>query len=447
MSHLLIPGPATADSAVMWAAAIDEPDDPKKLELVTSTGVRHPFPDWQPEVLEGGNHRVRYGRVEIKGLSPRIRRPIELRSGSRRLATATLGTLPDRVPGLEERPFTILLGSCFAEKKDGAGNVGRTYAQLPSDVRPDLKLLCGDQVYLDAPSFWTIFPAVRLSELRRRLLETYLAAWTQEPGYHTLLADGPNAFTADDHDFWNNAPRGSITAPATMIPAMRDRWLAEATRLYRAFQRPEAAALTAFDMTGLSIRVGEVRINRTESDERFMSAADLEQIRIWVRDLDSPGCLVLGQVLFSAKAGTISKHMDLGLPDFKQYSQLLEILRKAPHTIVILTGDVHFGRVSVCEMLNGQEIVEVVASPLSLVAKVPANDWKAAPNLFPAQSEPGFVSLQITTDAKYQFNGNHFATIGFNRAGGRVRMKVQAWPTENSGRPPAPVRTYEKWIS
>jgi hypothetical protein len=431
----------------MWAAAVDEPDDPTKLELVTSTGVRHPFPGWEPEVLEGGNRRVRYGRMEIKGLSPRIRRTVDLRRGSTRLATATLGTLPDRVPGLEERPFTILLGSCFAEKKDGGGNVGRTYAQLPSDVRPELKVLCGDQVYLDAPSFWTIFPAVSGNELRRRLLETYLAAWMQEPGYHTLLADGPNAFTADDHDFWNNAPRGSITAPATMIPPMRDRWLAEATKLYRAFQRPEAATLTAFDMTGLSIRVAEVRVNRTESDERFMNAADLEQIRTWVRGLQSPGCLVLGQVLFSPKAGTISKHMDLGLPDFKQYTELLEILRKAPHTIVILTGDVHFGRVSVCEMLNGQEIVEVVASPLSLVAKVPANDWKAAPNLFPAESAPGFVSRQITTDAKYQFNGNHFATIGFNRAGGRVRMKVQAWPTERNGRPLAPVRTYEKWIS
>ena len=55
-----------------------------------------------------------------------------------------MGTLPERVPSLEERPFTILLGSCFAQKKDGAGNVGRTFALLPSDVRPDLKLLCGD---------------------------------------------------------------------------------------------------------------------------------------------------------------------------------------------------------------------------------------------------------------------------------------------------------------
>ena len=40
MSHLLIPGPATATSATMWAAAIDEADDPAKLEIVAASGER-----------------------------------------------------------------------------------------------------------------------------------------------------------------------------------------------------------------------------------------------------------------------------------------------------------------------------------------------------------------------------------------------------------------------
>jgi len=291
-----------------------------------------------------------------------------------------------------------------------------------------------------------VFPAVREGELKRRLLELYLAAWTQEPGYHTLLADGPNAFTADDHDFWNNAPKGSVTAPATLIPALRKTWLEQAKLLYRAFQRPKPG-LIKLDMDGLSIRVGEVRIDRTETDERFMTAEDLAEIRTWARGLTSPGCLVLGQVLFTAPAGTISRHMDLGLPDFRQYHELLDALREAPHSIVILTGDVHFGRVAVCQLLNGQEIVEVIASPLSLVASFPSNEWKSAPGLYPAVAAPGFVQRPISTDKGYQYNGNHFATIGFNRSGGRVRMRVQAWPTENKGRPPVPVRTYERWIS
>jgi hypothetical protein len=313
-------------------------------------------------------------------------------------------------------------------------------------VRPDVKLLCGDQVYLDAPSFWTLFPAFGEDELKRRLLESYLAAWTQEPGYHTLLADGPNAFTADDHDFWNNAPRGSVTAPATLVPNLRRQWKEQATNLYRAFQRPDSG-LIELDMVGLSIRVGEVRVDRSDTDERFMTDKDLDDIRTWASDLTSPGCLVLGQVLFTAKAGTISRHMDLGLPDFQQYNQLLDALRQAPHAVVILTGDVHFGRVAVCQLLNGQEIVEVIASPLSLVASFPSNEWKSAPALYPAAAVEGFVQRPIATETGYQFNGNHFATIGFSRSGGRVRMRVQAWPTENKGRPPVPVRIYERWIS
>jgi hypothetical protein len=445
MSHLLIPGPATADTAVMWAAAIDEPDSPADLDVGAASGPREVLGTWDYQ-LQGGKRRVNIRRVTLTGLVPRTRQRVELRRGAATLASATMGTLPTALPSLEERPFTVLLGSCFAQKKDGAGNVGRTFALLPSDVRPDLKLLCGDQVYLDAPSFWTVFPAVTEGELKRRLLESYLSAWTQDPGYHTLLADGPNAFTADDHDFWNNAPKGSVTAPATLIPDLRERWLMQATNLYRAFQRPDPG-LIRLDMDGLSIRVGEVRVDRTETDERFMTAADLAEIRAWAINLKSPGCLVLGQVLFTAPAGTISRHMDLGLPDFKQYAELLDALRQAPHTVVILTGDVHFGRVSVCEFLNGHEIVEVIASPLALVASFPSNEWKSAPALYPAVAAPGFVQRVIATDQGYKFNGNHFATIGFSRSGGRVRMRVQAWPTENKGRPPVPVRTYERWIS
>ena len=145
MSHLLIPGPATADSAVMWAAVIDEPDDPKKLEIVVATGERQVLGKWDYD-LDGGKRRVHIRRVEFTGLGERSRRLAELRRAGGPVARAMMGTLPKRVPSLEERPFTILLGSCFAQKKDGAGNVGRTFALLPSDARPDLKLLVGDQV-------------------------------------------------------------------------------------------------------------------------------------------------------------------------------------------------------------------------------------------------------------------------------------------------------------
>ena len=448
MSHLLIPGPATVTTATVWVAAIDERDEAASLEVVTASGRRIGLESWDGQV-EGGKRRVAFRRLKVNGLPERSRQRVELRrSGSSdALASATLGTLPAALPGPEQRPFTVLLGSCFAQKRDGAGNVGRTFSLLPADVRPDLKLLCGDQVYLDAPSFWGIFAGFSEGALKRRLLDAYLSAWTQEPGFHSLLADGPNVFSADDHDFWNNAPNGSITAPATLVRGNREMWLREATRLYRAFQRPAMPRVIELNLDDLSICVADARANRTPTSERFMDAEDLHDIARWARELKNPGCLVLGQLLFAKKAGTFSKHMDLGLPDFDQYAGLLDALSESGQSIVILTGDVHFGRVAVCELLNGKEIVEVVASPMALVAPVPPNEWKSAPQAFPDWPTPGRVQRPISTDVGYKFNGNHFATVEFSRVGGKIHMRVKAWPTDNKGKLPSAVRTYEHRIS
>ena len=317
------------------------------------------------------------------------------------LASATVGTLPDRLPGLAERPFTILLGSCFARQADGGGTVGRAYSLLPADARPDVKILCGDQVYLDAPSFWTVVPATTDDEIRRRLIEIYLAAWTQRPGFHDLLADGPNVFTSDDHDYWNNAPHWSVTAPATMKEDLRDKWWAAAHELYRAFQRPMPPGTTCVEMDGLSILVADTRTNRDadpKPDGRFMSDVDLEAVRDWAGSLRTPGCLVVGQLLFSGTAGWKGRFSDYGLPDFAQYPALVSALESAGHTVIVLSGDVHFGRVAVCEIVPGREVVEVVASPLSLVAPIPKNDWHAAPELYPSEAFPGHVQRPIRTE-------------------------------------------------
>jgi hypothetical protein len=216
MSHLLVPGDADASSATAWVAAIDEDSDASTLEIVAATGERVGVGAWEGQPIRGGNHEVRFARPRLQGLPQRVRRSVELRRGGQVLATAAVRTLPDHLPGIGERPFTILLGSCFSRPADDSGSVGRAYKLLPTDARPDIKILCGDQVYLDAPSFWTVTQAVNDDDLDRRLLEAYLRTWMQSPGLQDLLTDGPNLFTSDDHDFWNNAPNWSVTAPATL---------------------------------------------------------------------------------------------------------------------------------------------------------------------------------------------------------------------------------------
>src|SRR5262245_33907274 len=112
MSHLLIPGPAGGDRATMWLAAIDEATDARTLEVVAASGARATVGAWEPAV-RGGDREVRYARVELTGLAERSRQWVELRQGATVLATATATTLPRALPGIGDRPFTILLGSCF----------------------------------------------------------------------------------------------------------------------------------------------------------------------------------------------------------------------------------------------------------------------------------------------------------------------------------------------
>ncbi len=451
MSHLLIPAGAGSDNATMWVAAIDSPTDPATLEVVAANGPRTALTAWDGQV-HGGNHTVQYARVPLTGLAARSRQRVDLRRAGQVVATATAGTLPAQLPGLADRPFTILLGSCFARQADGGGTVGRAYTLLPADARPDLKILCGDQVYLDAPSFWTIVPATTDDEIRRRLIEIYLAAWTQAPGFRDLLADGPNVFTSDDHDYWNNAPHWSATVPASLDPKLRATWWTAAHDLYRAFQRPMPPGTTCVEMDGLSILVADTRTDRDPDPNpgaRFMSADDLEAVSKWAGSLSRPGCLVLGQLLFSGKAGWKGRFTDYGLPDYPQYADLLKALDRAGHSVIVLTGDVHFGRVAVCEVTPDREIVEVVASPLSLVAPIPKNDWHRAPDLYPAEAIPGRVQRPIRTDGGYALNSNHFATVEFNRgaANGWTRMRVRAWPTSLNGTLPVATREYVHWVA
>ena len=98
-----------------------------------------------------------------------------------------------------------------------------------------------------------------------------------------------------------------------------------------------------------------------------------------------------------------------------------------PHDLVILTGDVHFGRVASCTLPSGRRIVELIASPLALVSPLVGGHWKATPGMFPAIPVPGVVQVPLTNEA-YQQTANHAMTVGFSGVGQAVRLKATSWP-------------------
>ena len=448
MTLLLVPHEVASDRVEVWVGALDEPAvQPASLSIsIVGVAGSTPVGHWDGTVT-GGPRSISFRRLSIGGLLPRGRYRFELRRDGTVVSDAMATTLPVDLPRLDERPFTIMLGSCFARASDGAGNAGRAYSQLPSDAKPDLKILCGDQVYLDQPTTEFLGHTHNVDQIRERHLGNYAAAWTQTGGFRELLRVGGTYFSSDDHDFWNNAPNATVIARDTWSQQGRDDWKAAAKDLYGAFQRPIASPAAKFEVGPLSFYVADTRMDRTTERDAFATDAQLGDIVHWLEHLSGPGCLVVGQLMFSKKAGLFGRWMDWGLADFKQYPRLAEALLAAQHSVVILTGDVHYGRVAICELMPGRDIVEVVASPLALVAPWPENKWKPAPDRFPDSAINTVARRPIRTIEGFQLNANQFSTVGFTRSGSFVRMQVRAWPVETNGLQPVPSHVFEHTIS
>jgi hypothetical protein len=182
--------------------------------------------------------------------------------------------------------------------------VGKTYRCLPEEQQPDIKVLCGDQVYLDNPWYETTLKWYRSNRIpgsfREMLLNKYWDTWThasgEGTGFRQLLRHGANYFCSDGHEFWNNAPYfGGVGLANTVTRSQRRWWFREAGRLFRVFQSP--SPLLEIEVPPLSFRVVDTRINRDTYGERFMRPENLDAVKEWIASLDGPGVLMVGQPL------------------------------------------------------------------------------------------------------------------------------------------------------
>ena len=320
---------------------------------------------WQPAPPPAGSQRQMGVReLRVAGATPGELYEVTLHGRARPVLWRTLpATLP-------EAGMSFLIASCFWINDDRDGFYSSAMQELVQRERPAFKVLMGDQLYADvmAPS-----PL----ELRRGLAEKYERYWG-DAAYQELLAACPTLVSCDDHEFWNDFPE-----PQMQVPLSWERYAPEnaiaLTELLDAYQsslNPGARRWCSIKVPPVSFFVADTRSQRTRSadpDASLMLEEQWRDLEQWARELTGPGVLVLPQPLL--KAG--GSKTDRTLLDFRESDRLGALFENAlggetadgrPHDIMILTGDIHTGRVSSAQIvgLPGQ-IHELVASPASLV--------------------------------------------------------------------------------
>lgn len=442
MQLVLVPHSVTQTTANLWlcASETDVPPGDFPLTLQDVPPVTVSQASWRVVTADGelpAEERKTWVQVvHCDGLDP----------GTSYVATAEgamarFSTLPTSLPRPNETPFTVLLGSCYAAHNDHG--VGPMMDIIGQNLRPSIKFLCGDQVYLDQQGFLPGIPFTAKG-MARGFLAKYLRNWTGTSGLGKVLREGATWFSPDDHEYWNNFPNPATAHPATLFEGRRKTITRIARSLCRDFQIDDPAldgAHRTFKVGILEFFVADTRTNRESGNHKFQADVDQQALIDWVEALQGPGVLVVGQPIFDQPASALgAMFADRTLPNYEdQYPPLVRSLLSARHSVLVLTGDVHYGRVASTMRLSGNpEIFEVIASPAAVVFGPPENT-SAAPEMFPAKSSGG-AQVPARTFPESERAGDNFATLGFTEASGIVRVTVRLWYVREPAREPTPIR-------
>jgi hypothetical protein len=460
MSFLLIPNEATNRKAVIWVCVINEKDfKVENLSVRYSGGNIQLTENWMTFITRSKRNQILYQYLEIPDLQPQTDYFFELHMGNQVFSSCRVRTLPDRLPTVDEKPFTILLGSCFCRGQKGSAKLAAAYRKLRNKENIVLKILCGDQVYLDDPASSFSTHNYSFEDLEEILLNNYVQTWRQggslanaeadeeSVGYQQFLQDGANFFSSDDHEFWNNAPNRAPLVRNSWFAGGREGWWTIASNLLDIFQRKPSAP---FNVGTLSFFIADTRVGRDADRRRFMSDIDFAKLKNWVEGLQDLGVLVVGQPVFSEKAGFFGLSGSFGdwnLSDYEQYNKLASILSKSEHSIIILTGDVHYGRVASCQLRPGVFLYEIISSPTSLVNPLVGGKWHPAPDKFPAFGISGVPLRPRINTLDFNLTKDHFLLLSFYRDGTKTKVVVKACEIPKGGGTPVPTVVTEFNIS
>jgi hypothetical protein len=421
--------------------------------------------------------RAFVGTYELANLTPGRQYRIGVRLAGEAPRLLDRRVLPTRVPSDADGGFDVLLSSCFHRAENDAGALTRAMRQLVASVRPkrgggrgpDMSLFMGDQVYLDMPTLQG-FPD-RLAWLAAKFEDDYRQSW--QGGMAEVLGAAPYACLPDDHEYWNNAPHPSPLNGNTQSAEGRRTWLEAAALNYEAFARPfvlgpDGSARDAadqpliVDVHPLSFFLADARSKR-RADRAFAFTPGCRAcLHDWVDRLNRErrvGVFVCGQSLLSPAASDAhGQLLDWELANYGDYRAVLAELARAEQRLLLLTGDVHWGRVSTLDnRFSGEpRLHEVVVSPLSLVTSVGIDQgklaWSWITDLFgrddpwPRHPEPerppselrlGATTLRCRVASRAGggpalIEGNQLGLLSFDWTRARLRATVTFFPVHRS---------------
>jgi len=370
------------------------------------------------------------------------------------LEIAFFSTLPVGLPDATSKPFTVGVGSCFYTKHDG-GRAGSAYEALfkDEDLRPDITFLAGDQVYVDIGL--GLYP-LNEEDCQDRIADHYAESWAL---LRSVLRRGGTWMLPDDHEYWNNYPYLQGFNPYLVTLDLSDNfknhWERAAKTGVEVIQQVQT--MRTF-MLGQDLAFCLADLRSERFDDGFVSEAAFVQLIDWVKGLTTPGVLVIPQPLIADKGN----EKDANLPDWQQYNQLLIAIQNGAHDIVVLTGDVHYGRVAQVHIGNStNKLVEVITSPMSNLSElngVAASTPKQPRKKFPFVNVPEVSKNKVTylgkvsTEQKWwdlrfpvRRTTEHFMTVAFHRDAEGVVMQIRAWEARNIVKKtglPKPVRGF-----
>jgi len=382
-----------------------------------------------------------------------------------RVGVASAGpwaSITTRTLSSQARSFTVATGSCFALGLDPQGVIASGYRKLLAKRPVDLRVLTGDQIYMDRDPDTGEYFGMRMgapySEPPVRPAERYERQW-RDPRWRDFLAATPTLCIGDDHEFWNDYPRRPpyLQYPGR-VPA--GDFLA-AFDVYQSSLNVRPAALKDVADVAAAVRQGRWRTVTVDAplvsmmilDTRtrreapgggatFTPPANLDMLARWAAKLDRPGVLFLGQPISEGaprelQGADIDAMFDSALRHYPaQYRALCDAVAGAARDVLVVSGDVHWSRLRALDLARKgrapRHVYEVVCSNLTECLPGEAETSGALPEGAGAWRQcAGSDGRLVRTSAKFTL-----ATLTFTAgAAGAVDVAMSYWGLDAPGAP------------